>query len=281
MTAHLLRHTLSAVAAAALAVTALAAPAVSQYEAGDATDPVGSDSGPPYNFTTELVGQYDFIPLKDKAMLTRTKHGYLFRTGQQDSHLVVTRVKGKLRFADTGTQRFKKLANACHRRKVRPGIAAVCRIPGGITVAKPLLIEVWPRLGNDYTNTSKLPATFVVSVLGDKGRDVARFGDGRDYFNGYSGRDKVYSGAGNDWIRSGLDNDLVYMGPGDDDIVAVEGHDRVYGGPGADRLGGGPGADTLSGGIGADYLLCGSGRDSATIDGSDRVLKDCEITTKR
>lgn len=255
---------------------AQAAPDVS---AGTTAGLVAEDrphAGPPYDFTTELVGQFAFIPLKDQAMLTRTKHGYLFRTGQQDSHLVVTLEDRRLRLHDTGTKRFKKLSPACERARVRVGIAAVCRVPRDISVRQPLLVEVWPRLGNDFTDASTLPATFAVTVLADAGRDVARLGAGPDFFNGHSGRDYVRGGAGNDWIRAGLDNDVFYGGPGHDDLVAMEGDDVVRGGPGDDRVGGGDGDDRLWANTGSDFVLCGDGRDGAVVEADDRVFHDCE-----
>ena len=261
-------------ALAVLVAAAMTAVTVGTADGSEA--PPGSDAGPPYDFVTELTGQFVTIPLKDTGMLTRTEHGYRFRTGQQDSHLVVTVVDGGLRFVDTGTKTFKKLSPACQRKKARVGIAAVCRVPGSISVRLPLLVEVWPRLGNDFTDTSTLPATFAVTVLGDKGHDVARFGAGPDFFNGFSGRDLVWGGAGNDWIRAGLGNDAVGGGPGNDDIVAVEGRDTIRGGDGDDRLWGGDGDDRLWGGAGADFVVCGAGRDSAKVDAGDRVLQNCE-----
>jgi Ca2+-binding RTX toxin-like protein len=156
------------------------------------------------------------------------------------------------------------------------GIAALCRVPGNISVRQPLLIEVWPRLGNDYTNTSTLPATFAVTALGDKGHDVARFGAGPDFFNGFSSRDVVWGGAGNDWVRAGIGNDRVNGGAGNDDVVAVAGRDSIRGGDGADRLWAGEGDDRLSGGAGVDYLLCGTGRDNVNVDARDRGVHNCE-----
>jgi len=252
---------------------------MSAVTAGSATGndrPPGTDAGPPYTFITELMRENLATPLKNQAMLTGTLHGYRFRTGQQDSHLVVTLVAGGLRFVDTGTGSFKKLAASCDRKRVNVGVAAVCPVPAGLTERLPLLIEVWPRLGDDYTDTSALPATYAVTVLGDKGRDVAHFGAGPDYFNGYSERDVIWGGGGNDWIRAGLDNDVVDAGSGNDDIVSVEGNDTVRGGNGEDRIWAGDGDDRLWGGDGADFVLCGAGRDSATVDAPDRVFNDCE-----
>lgn len=243
--------------------------------AASVADPAES-AGPSYDFTTELMGQFAFIPLKDVAMLTRSQHGYLFRTGQQDSHLVITRVKGGIRFRDTGTKSFTKLSRGCRQRKARVGIAAVCRMPLGVSTSRPLLVEVWPRLGNDFTDGSTLPATVALAVLGDEGHDVARLGAGNDFFNGHSGRDRVSGGAGNDWIRAGSGNDIVWGGPGADQIVGMEGHDVLYGGAGDDRLGGLEGDDRLWGGAGEDFVLCGTGRDRVQADGTDRIFGDCE-----
>ena len=262
-------------ALAVLATAAIAAVTVGTAQGNEA--PAGSNAGPPYNYTTELMGEGGpALPLKDQVLLTRTALGYSYRTGQQNNHLVVTRVDAGLRFVDTGTDAYKKpLSSACQRKKVRVGIAAVCRVPDTITVNQPLLIEVWPRLGNDYTNTTALPATFATTVLGDKGHDVARFGAGPDFFNGFSGNDQVYGGGGNDWIRTGLGNDAVEGGAGNDDIVAKEGRDTVRGGDGNDRLWSGDGDDRLRGGTGADFLLCGNGHDNAKADSVDRVAQDC------
>lgn len=274
-----------ATAVAATQVPAHATLAGSQFgvsSAAEAADirqgPPGANAGPPYDYATELMGGGGTAtPLKDSAILERTEHGYRFRSGQQSGHLVVTRVDGGLRFADTGTHSFKRPpAAACDRKKVRVGIAAVCRIPGGISVGAPLLIEVWPRLGNDYTDTSTLPATFAATMLGDKGRDVTRFGAGPDFFNGFSGPDVVSGGGGNDWIRSGIGSDAVQGGAGNDDVVAKEGRDTVHGGDGNDRLWAGDGDDRLGGGAGADFLLCGNGRDRAKAGTGDRVAQNCE-----
>jgi serralysin len=247
-----------------------------------AKSPPGYDAGPPYHFVTELTGQFRTIPLMDKAMLTRTKHGYRFRTGQQSSHLVVTLVNGRLRVTDTGTETFRNLSTpACQRIKVGVGIAAVCRIPADVSVRQPLLLEVWPRLGNDFTDTSSLPASIAVTVLADAGNDVTRLGAGPDFANAAKGRDQVWGGGGNDWIRSGLGDDTVYGDGGDDYIVAQEGHDIVRAGDGDDRVSGGDGNDRLWGDTGADFLLCGTGRDSVVADGRDRVFHDCESVGSR
>ncbi len=255
-----------------------AVPAVTMAATTDGgTTAPGTNTGPPYNFTTELKGQFGTPPLKNQAMLTRTKLGYRLWSGQQDNRLILTRVDRGLRFVDRGTDRFKKLAPACQRKRVKVGIAAVCRVPGDVTVRRPLLIEVWPRLGNDFTDSSALPATFAVTMLGDKGRDVAHFGAGPDFFNGFSGHDHVWGGAGNDWIRPGDESDAVRAGAGSDDVVSVGGADVLRGQRGHDQLWGGDGNDRIRGQAGADFLLCGNGRDRFGADGSDRVAQSCEV----
>ena len=242
----------------------------------------GANAGPPYTFITELMGEPGTaIPLKNIGMLTRTKLGYRFRTGQQDSNTTVTLVSGGIRFEDTGTQKLTKVSSSCTKKKVKVGVAAVCRIPDGISERLPLLIEIWPRLGDDYTDTSSLPATYAVTVLGDKGNDTAKFGAGPDFFNGYLGRDRVWGGGGNDWVRAGIGNDLVVAGSGNDDIVAVEGRDKIHGGSGNDRLWAGDGDDRLWSGDGNDFVLCGNGTDRARAKPSDRVLRDCEAVAQR
>ena len=275
---HLLQRAPGVLAIAVM--TAVGAPPSAHTEARS-TPPNGpGTAGPPYDFTTELMVPGPAEPLVDQASLDRTDLGYRFRAGQQDSHLTVTVTsRGRLRFVDTGTKRFKDLAGTCKRRRPAVGIEAVCPIPAGITSRRPLLVEVWPRLGNDYVDTSSLPATFAVTVLGDEGRETVTFGAGWDFFNGHKGRDVVSGGAGNDWIRPGLDNDLIHGDAGDDQIIdALEGgNDVLYGDAGDDRLAGGSGIDRLVGGDGGDLVVCGDGVDAAVTDGNDFFRGDCEV----
>jgi len=264
------RRTISPALALVVAAT------VTVGTAAGGVTPAGAHAGPPYNFTTELMGGPGTAePLKHSAAIDKTPHGYQFRSGQQDGHLVLTLVNGGIRFADTGTASFKSLSAACRRKTPTVGVAAVCRVPTS-SKRSPLLIEVWPRLGNDYTDASTLPARFAVTMLGDKGKDRARFGAGPDFFNGFTGNDVVRGGAGNDWIRSGVGNDTVRGGPGNDDVVGKEGGDFIRGGNGRDRLWAGDGNDRLRGGAGADHLLCGNGRDQAKVRAADHVSANCE-----
>lgn len=242
--------------------------------------------GPPYDFQTELMGDgaglsgNGVIPLKNQAMITRHKNGYRYRAGQQDGHLVITRVKAGLRFVDKGTRRWRSLAGACKRQRVKVGIAAVCTMPPGFSKERPLLLEVWPRDGDDVTDGRTLPATIAMAVLADTGRDVTRTGAGPDFINSAQHRDRAYGGAGNDWIRGGADNDTLHGGPGHDYLVSTHGRDRLFGGRGDDKLRGGDSADRLYAGPGRDDVGCGNGIDFAKVDDDDRH-NACEQVARR
>jgi serralysin len=214
----------------------------------------GSNAGPPYQFTTELMGEYSTMILKDQALLTRTDLGYRYWSGGQNNHIVVTLVEGGLKFRDTATKSFKKLSPHCTSQTVKVGISAVCHVPDGITTQLPLLVEIWPRLGDDYVDARTLPDTYAVTVLSDEGNDVAYLGAGPDFFNGHSTRDKVWGGAGNDWIRAGLGND---------------------------RIGGNVGTDHMWAELGNDWVLCGGGPDRVENDAADRVFPSCEAVKSR
>lgn len=273
-----LRLALAGLAAAAVVVTA-GSGSVSSGTDLQAVANIRELAGPPYEFTTKLVdGRQVGKPLTGVAVIDRTVHGYVFRAGSQDSHLVVTRVKGGLRFADSGTPRFKALAAQCRKVRARRGVAAVCAVPRGISERQPLLVEVWPRIGNDFLDTTRLSAKFAVTMLADLGDDEARFGPGDDFFNGHMGRDRVSGGGGDDWIRTGDDADEIRGGPGNDYLVGMLGNDRIWGDEGDDWLVGMDGDDQLFPGVGADRAVCGTGTDAATVGGED-VVRDCELVT--
>ena len=215
------------------------------------------------------------IPLKNRAMITRTDSGYLFRAGQQDSHLVLSRVTGGVRFADSGTARWKSLPAACHRQRVSRGVSAVCRVPSKVSASHPMTLQIWTRLGDDFVDGSRLPAAFGLSVLADAGNDVVYGGAGNDFVNGAQNNDRVYGGPGNDWIRTGIGNDSIWGGPGNDKLVGQDGRDHLYGGTGADRVYGSNGHDVLYGDGGRDLLNCGSGTDTAHRGSGDRT-RECE-----
>jgi hypothetical protein len=204
----------------------------------------GPSYGPSRPYVEVLHGQFKVIPLPQAAKIVKAKHGFIYKAGQQNSKLTVTPHGGTVRFRDTGTRKLRGLPGACHRVKAGKGVAASCKV-GRVSVRRPMLIQIWPRLGNDVVDTSALPARFQVTVLGDKGHDVVRLGAGDDFVNGAKGNDRVRAGGGSDWIRTGDGADHLYGGPGNDRLVGVAGNDRLVGGPGRDLLGGGPGRNSV------------------------------------
>jgi serralysin len=217
-------------------------------------DNAGPDS---CSFITALF-QHNPLPMKNAARIIKTDCGYRYRAGQQDSHLVITQVGNKLRFVDRKTDRIDAIPRTCKRIKGVRGIAAECRIGTGFSVNHRMLVEVWPRLGDDFVDGSSLSAMFSLSVLGDGGNDTALLGAGPDFFNGAFGNDTVRGGSGNDWLRTG------------------DQHDRIISGPGNDFITGGIGSDYIDGGDGADKLYCGPGVDKAILDGADSKVVYCE-----
>jgi hypothetical protein len=252
-------------------LTGAALVAVTQVSAQAAAAPHPSAA-----VTVRAAAADPVVPLKGAAMIHRTKKGYRYTAGQQDSHLVLTRVPGGLRFRDAGTNELRSYPGGCQKQRVRDGIAAVCKVPARVTARRPLTVKIVPRLGDDFVDSSRLSASFGLHVLADAGRDVIRAGAGDDFINGAQDADRVWGGAGNDWIRTGLGNDALWGGPGRDRLVGVDGLDTIHGGKGNDRVGGGPGNDGLYGNAGGDHLLCGTGRDDALADQADTVARDCE-----
>lgn len=175
-------------------------------------------------------------PMKDMAKIVRTTHGYRYTGGQQDNNLVVTRTDKGLRFRDTRTRSWKSLPSMCQRQRVGRGIAAVCAVPSTTSLQNPTLLEIHPRLGDDYVDGRTLSAAWEMAVLVDAGRDIVHLGDGNDFVNGAFQRDRVYGGAGRDWIRTGDGSDLIRGGAGSDYLVGGNGRDSVSGDEGADRV---------------------------------------------
>ncbi|KAA1421523.1 calcium-binding protein [Nocardioides humilatus] len=210
------------------------------------------------------------------ATLKRTDDGYYFGAWGQNSKVTVTLVEDGLKFRDARTARWELLARVCTNVPVRRGVAAICPVPPGVSVANPLTIDFEMRLGDDTVTTSALPAEFQASVLADAGRDVIRTGPGDDFINGAFDHDEIWAGDGNDWVRSGEGSDLVFGEGGEDRLVGGEVGDVLHGGDGNDSVEGGPGDDTMYGDAGADTLKCGPGSDSADVDPADEHRFDCE-----
>ena len=210
------------------------------------------------------------------ATITKTSYGYYYDAGQQDTHLVLSLVNGRVRFADTHTDVIRSKPNGCNKKRARAGSVVVCRVPGNVSARNPMTLRVFTRLGNDNVKSTALPPAFKLYMLADAGRDVVRAGPGNDFINGAQNRDRMWGGAGNDWIRTGLGNDDITGGAGRDRLVGVYGEDTIHGGRGNDRIGGGPGKDRLNATAGKDHVLCGTGRDRARADRSDTINRDCE-----
>jgi hypothetical protein len=205
------------------------------------------------------------VPLKDQAIVNPVPNGYLYRAGQQDSDLSMSVVDGRLQLLDRGTAEWKYLPPECRALTVSRGVGASCVIPSFFTEAAPMLIEVWPRLGNDVVDSSALSAAFDLSVLGDRGNDTAYLGAGNDFFNGAQDDDTVYGGDGRDWLRTGLGADFIDGQGGGDALLGVDDDDVIHGGAGNDDLAGGPGDDQLHDGDGDDRVSCGDGIDIAWV----------------
>ncbi|WP_183096274.1 hypothetical protein, partial [Nocardioides stalactiti] len=143
--------------------------------------------------------------LGGQAIIRYSKFGPVYISGQHDQHLTVKYVESRqsIRFRDTRTGSFKGgLPDRCVREQVRKGVSAVCKIPPRFRDGR-MFIQIWPRLGNDFTDGSSLPAKFRMWVLTDAGNDVTLLGDGADFVNGAKGNDRIRGGAGNDWLRGG------------------------------------------------------------------------------
>jgi serralysin len=213
------------------------------------------------------------------ATITRIPLGYYYDAGQQNTHLVVSEVKGGLRYSDRHTDvlRSKRhMPDSCDRKPSKVGLVVVCGVPNDVRARNPLRVKVFTRLGDDYVDTSALRAGFRLYGLADQGNDTYIGGGGNDFVNGAPGIDHVRGGAGNDLLRGGLNHDVVFGGPGKDKLSGLDGPDRLYGGPGNDRVGGHEGDDRLYAGPGTDFMLCWTGFDRVYAQRRDRIMADCE-----
>ena len=222
-------------AVAAAALTVLPMVALTTATRADADQPAGY--GPSDPFDDALMGDTGPVePMKNQAKIKRTRYGYRITAGQQNSHMTIRVVGRRLWIADTGTRQWKSLARACRAVRVPVGVAARCRVPASTRPANPTLLEVHPRLGNDYINGRSLPAVFEMAVLADRGHDVVYAGSGNDFVNGAQNADRVSGGAGNDWMRGGKAGDVMVGNSGRDYMVGQYGPDIIRGGPGTDRI---------------------------------------------
>jgi Ca2+-binding RTX toxin-like protein len=151
------------------------------------------------------------------------------------------------------------------------------------------------RAGNDQI-TIDSSVRVLTGVLGGKGNDTIRGGNGENYLFGDAGNDTIFSGgetnvigggAGDDVIHCdyGLahgeqGNDTLYQGDGGCQLFGDAGNDKLYGGrgyPNGGKIDGGPGDDYIEAGGHVDYgwsygdpVFGGPGNDTiyATIAGA-------------
>lgn len=178
--------------------------------------PATADNLPPLMLGPGDAGVSD---MGGSAIVRYSKYGPVYISGKHNQHLRVTWVpeRHSIRFRDTRTNRWKSLPDRCQKERVKVGVSAVCKVPPRFNSQR-MFIQVWPRLGHDYTDGRTLPSRFRLWVLTDAGNDIVYGGDGRDFVNGAKGNDRIYGGPGRDWLRGG---------PGADRIVGGSGSDRV------------------------------------------------------
>ena len=215
------------------------------------------------------------------ATISKMKNGYYYDAGQQDTKLVITKVPGGVRYADAHTDVIRSKPDSCQSKPARAGSVVVCKVPKSVNARHPMTLKIFTRLGNDYIDSTALPASFELYMLADAGNDTVKAGAGDDFINGADGVDHMRGGRGNDWIRTGLKDDHIWGGPGRDRLVGVQGRDRIFGGRGNDRVGGGPGNDRLVAGDGTDFVLCSTGMDHVVVQRVDRIMQDCESVSYR
>ncbi len=153
-------------------------------------------------------------------------------------------------------------------------------IIGGVIYDENSAAAVTVPSGIDIVDASSRATA--IKIVANKVANSIRGGSGSDTISTGAGNDTVYGGAGNDSINGGNDNDYL---SGD------AGADKLLGGAGDDTLLGGTGNDTLTGGTGNDLFIYSAGNDvitdyatsdkislgaaltSASLNGSDSVLK--------
>ena len=179
--------------------------------------PAQADKLPPLMLGPGDAGVSD---LGGQAIIRYSKFGPVYISGQHNQHLTVKWVQSRhaIRFRDTRTGSFKGgLPDRCVKERVRKGVSAVCKVPPRFNKQR-MFIQVWPRLGHDFTDGRTLPSRFRLWVLTDDGNDVVYGGAGADFVNGAMGNDRVWGGAGRDWLRGGPGGDHINGGAGKDRI---------------------------------------------------------------
>ncbi len=130
-----------------------------------------------------------------------------------------------------------------------------------------------PRLLNNSSNRFK-GTTQADWIIGNRGNDTIRAGEGTDYIEGGLGDDHLLGNSGVDRINGDDGDDVIWGGKGNDDLAGNAGNDYINGDLGDDIIYGGRGSDTISGGDGADELYGNSGQNvfSNSADGSIDII---------
>lgn len=114
------------------------------------------------------------------------------------------------------------------------------------------------------------------SVQGNRDDDNVNGSDGDDDVRGQNGNDKVSGGADDDKVTGGAGDDNASGGSGDDTLKTNGGNDVINPGAGADTVIAGGGADEIDTADGdKDVVDCGTGKDTAHVDGIDKVDANC------
>ncbi|KAA1418671.1 calcium-binding protein [Nocardioides humilatus] len=220
----------------------------------------------------------DRTVMKRWMQISRVDGGFQYLASLHDNDLTITRVEGRVLFADQTARVVRELPQGCRRVTVETGRAVSCRIPADTSAATPLLLDIEPQRGNDRVDASALGPEMKLMLLGAQGDDELLAGAGADFVNGAAGVDQVQGGFGSDLIRVGDGNDVADGGPGIDRVIGSGGNDQLAGSLGDDVLEGGDGNDLLLGGAGEDSLLCGDGFDTTDDDGVTDLVRHCENT---
>ena len=130
-----------------------------------------------------------------------------------------------------------------------------------------------PRLLNNSSNRFK-GTTQADWIIGNRGNDTIRAGEGADYIEGGLGDDHLLGNSGVDRINGDGGDDVILGGKGNDNLTGNAGDDYINGDLGDDIIYGGGGSDTIAGGDGADKLYGDSGQNvfSNSADGSIDII---------
>jgi serralysin len=198
----------------ALGSAVLTGPAQASHPANHAAnDGAKGSSTPPTYLGPGDAGVSD---IGNQALVRKSKWGYVYIAGQQNTHMKITVSGGAIHYVDQGTQKIKSLVKGCKSVHAKKGIAISCHLPK--KWATNMFVQVWPRLGNDYVDGHTLSAGFRLWDLADAGNDTMIGGAGDDFFNGAKGNDTAYGNGGDDWLRGGDGTDKLDGGPGNNQI---------------------------------------------------------------